>query len=84
VTHRASPRFWQCYRQLPAEIQRLADENFELLKADPGHPSLHLKKVGRFWSARLGQNFRAIAVESDDGLIWFWIGDHAAYDQLIR
>lgn len=84
MTHRASPRFWQCYRQLPAEIQRLADENFELLKADPGHPSLHLKKVGRFWSARLGQNFRAIAVESDDGLIWFWIGDHAAYDQLIR
>ncbi len=26
MNHRASPRFWQCYRQLPEEIRQLADK----------------------------------------------------------
>ena len=47
MKHPANPKFWQFYAKLSAEIQRLADENYELLKADPRHPSLHLKKVGR-------------------------------------
>lgn len=83
MIHHASPRFWACYDALPVHIQRLADKNFELLKADDRHPSVRLKKVGRYWSARVGRSYRALAVESADGLIWFWIGDHAAYDALI-
>ena len=83
MTHFASPEFWRLYEQLPENIRRLADKNFELLKADPRHPSLRLKKVGRFWSARIGDNHRTLAVESPDGLIWFWIGTHADYDRLI-
>jgi len=47
------------------------------------HPSLHFKKVGRFRSARVGRNFRALAIETDDGLLWFWIGNHAEYERLI-
>jgi hypothetical protein len=66
------------------EVQRLADENFELLKANPRHGSLHFKKVGRFWSARVGIHYRAVAVEDGSDLVWFWIGPHAEYDQLLR
>jgi hypothetical protein len=40
-----------------------------LLKENPRHPSLHLKKVGRFWSARVGSRYRALAVEVDAGLL---------------
>jgi hypothetical protein len=61
LKHFASPEFWFHYRQLPEEIQKLADKNFELLKADPRHPSLCLKKVGRFWSVRVGLRYRALA-----------------------
>lgn len=43
----ALPRFWQHYRQLPREVQKLADKNFELLKPDPYHASLHFKRVGK-------------------------------------
>ena len=68
---------------LPAGIQKLADHAYALLKEDPRHPSLHFKKVGRFWSARVGAHYRALAVESDDGLVWFWIGSHADYDRLL-
>jgi len=83
VRHRATPRFWRCYRQLTDEIQQLADRCFEVLRDDPRHPSLHFKKVGRFWSARIGLHFRALAVEQEGDLIWFWVGSHSEYDRLL-
>jgi hypothetical protein len=64
-------------------VQRLADEKFQLLKADPRHPSLHFKKVDRFWSCRVGLFFRALGVAVEDGVLWFWIGSHADYDKLV-
>jgi len=86
VSHRTLPRFWQHYRRLPRSVRNLADKNFELLKSDPSHPSLHLKKVGKtrqLWSVRVGAHHRALAAEKPDGLLWFWIGPHAEYDKLI-
>jgi len=69
LNHFASPEFWFHYRQLPEEIQKLADKNFELLKSDPRHASLHLKKVGPFWSARVGLHYRALAKDRAEGLV---------------
>jgi hypothetical protein len=68
---------------LPADVQRTADKAFELLKADPYHPSIHLKKVDEVWSARVGLHHRALAIRASDGLLWFWIGTHADYDDII-
>ncbi|WP_446686515.1 ParE family toxin-like protein [Rhizobium laguerreae] len=62
----------------------MADGNFDLLKQDPRHPSLHFKRVGRFWSARVGASWRALAVSDGDDIIWFWIGSHADYDKLLK
>jgi len=84
VRHVASRAFWAHYRELPGAIRKTADKNFELLKADPAHPSLRLKKVGRFWSARVGSRYRALGVASGEDLVWFWIGSHSDYDRLIR
>jgi hypothetical protein len=84
MNHRATPRFWSCYRRLPDEVQQLADRNYQLLLADPRHPSLHFKKIGPLWSARVGLHYRALAVEDDSDLVWSWIGTHAEYDQLIQ
>lgn len=83
MRHFASSKFWSAYGALPRQIRRLADENYELLKHNPRHPSLQLKKVGRYWSVRVGAHYRALAVEVDDGLLWFWIGSHADYDKMI-
>ncbi len=69
MNHFASPAFWECYKQLPDAIRALADKNFALLRENPSHPSLHFKKVGRYRSTRVGRNFRALAVEIDDGLL---------------
>ena len=75
---------WRCYKALPKEIRELADRSYELLKQNPNHPSLHFKKVGQFWSARVGSHYRAIAVEADTDRVWFWIGSHADYDRLLH
>lgn len=83
MRHRASSKFWRYRLLLPENIQRLADQSFELLKQNPRHPSLHFKKVGRFWSARVGIHHRAVAVESGNDIVWFWIGHHSEYDQII-
>jgi hypothetical protein len=69
LNHHASPEFWQRYRSLPASIRRLADRSFEQLKADERHPSLHLKKIGKFFSVRVGAHYRALGVAVDDGIV---------------
>lgn len=84
MNHYTSPSFWAAYEALPKSVQELADQNYETLKANPRHPSLHLKKVGRYWTVRVGLHYRALSVEVDDGLLWFWIGSHAEYDRLIK
>ena len=83
MRHLASPAFWAAYESLQDPVRTLADRNFKLLKQDPRHPSLHFKKIGRFWSVRVGLRHRALSVEIDDALVWFWIGSHAEYDALI-
>jgi hypothetical protein len=83
LRHFASPRFWQLYQSLPAEIRELADKSFALLKADPRHPSLHFKRIGDYWSVRVGIRYRALGTPVDAGIYWIWIGTHAEYDELV-
>ncbi len=82
--HRATDQFWERYQALPEDVQSVADKSFQLLKENPRHPSLQFKKVGNFWSARVGLAHRALAVEDDTGFIWVWIGSHADYERITR
>jgi len=84
VNHFASPSFWSAYQQFPAHIQKIADQNYQILKENPNHPSLHFKKIKKYRSVRVGIHYRALAVEVEDGLLWFWIGGHSQYDKLIK
>ena len=68
---------------MPPPVRKLADANYALLKRDPRQPSLQFKKAGRYWSVRIGLRYRALAVEVNDGYLWFWIGSHADYDKMI-
>ncbi|MGI8883736.1 MAG: hypothetical protein ACR2IA_05780 [Pyrinomonadaceae bacterium] len=83
MKHFASPKFWACYRALPKDVRDLADKNFEILKVNLKHPSLHFKKIGNLWSVRVGKHYRALGLDKRDGIVWFWIGSHADYDRLI-
>lgn len=84
MNHFTTPDFWSHYRQLPESVRELADKNFKLLRQDPHHPSLRLKKIGSFWSARVGLRYRALARERAEGLVWFWVGHHHEYDRFLK
>ena len=84
MKHHTSSSFWACYKNLPSHIRTIADKNFHLIKEDLNHPSLRTKKVGKYYSVRIGRRYRALAVEVDEGLLWFWIGTHSEYDRLIE
>jgi len=83
MRHLTTPEFWRHYEQLPESIRQLADKDFKLLKENPRHPSLRLKKAGKFWTVRIGIHYRAVAKERAEGLNWFWIGHHSEYDKLL-
>lgn len=78
------PKFWRAYADLPPEIKPAARKQYLLWKTNPRHPSLQFKKVGPFWSARITEDFRALALEQNDTYYWFWIGSHREYERLLR
>ena len=84
MSHKTTADFWELYNQLPLPVRRTADKNYELLKADLRHPSLHFKEVhAGMWSVRVGVGYRALATFEDGIYNWFWIGSHAEYNRLI-
>jgi hypothetical protein len=61
VTSHALASFWKCYHELPQHVQKLADKNFALFKANPRHPSLGFRKKGGVYTVEVGRSYRAIA-----------------------
>jgi len=75
------------FKRLPKRIQRSARRDYQLWKRDPNHPSLQFKRVGRrleAYSVRVGIGWRALGVKEQDVVVWFWIGSHAEYDQILK
>ena len=81
--HHTTERFWRCFNKLPPDVQEKARASFELLKSNASHPSLHFKRTGRVWSARVDRAHRALAIRDGQDYIWIWIGSHDDYDRLI-
>jgi len=71
------------YEALSSEVRAVADKNYELMRENPRHPSLHLKRIGDLWSVRAGIHHRALGVDVSDGIMWIWIGTHDEYDKII-
>ena len=78
-----TPDFWKSYLKLSPETKAKARKTYRLWQHNPRHPSLHFKKVGELWSVRIDRDYRALALDVDSVLYWFWIGDHREYDRLI-
>jgi len=81
LKHYAAPSFWEAFGALDSHVQKAARSAFKRMQTDPRHPSLQLKKVGSYWSARVSRGQRAVAVDAEDGLLWIWIGQHDPYER---
>ncbi len=83
---RTTRQFWRLFRDLPAEVQRDAQRAYRLFQANAAHPGLQFKKLegeADIYSARIGLDYRALAVVKKDRVVWYWIGSHADYDRLV-
>jgi hypothetical protein len=77
--------FWVAYNSLPAEIQQQAREKYRLWEKDAFNVALHFKPLfDNVWSVRITQNYRALGRRTGNLIVWFWIGTHSEYDQLLK
>jgi hypothetical protein len=73
VISKTTPQFCKHHAALPAEVQRLAGKAYAVWKLDPGHSSLHFKKLAgqdALWSVRIGRQYRALARRDGDLVAW--------------
>jgi len=78
-----APDFWERYNRLPPAVQARARKQYQLWLENHWHPSLHFKRVGPFWSVRVDENYRALGIEKDGTIVWFFIGRHSDYESKI-
>ena len=84
---RTTKRFREALSKLPVRVQHQARVAYKLFGQDPRHPSLRFKKVHatkHIHSARISLDYRALGAVDGKEIIWFWIGSHSDYDQLLQ
>jgi hypothetical protein len=80
-------RFWKCYRELPEGIRKEAKKAYRQFKKDPYYPGLRFKRIHStrpIFSLRITKDYRALGLQQDSNIIWFWIGSHSDYDLLLK
>lgn len=86
IRSRTTRSFRAAFAALPGEVQAQARRAYRIFQSDPAHPSLRFKKVDPskdIYSVRVGLGYRALGVLEGSVIVWFWIGSHADYDQLL-
>lgn len=71
----------------PDATQKKINAAYRLWADNPHHPSLRFKKVHDslpIYSARVDLNWRAVGVLEEGMMIWFWVGPHNAYEELLK
>jgi hypothetical protein len=84
---RTTPEFRALLAALPPHVRKQARVAYRLFASDPKHPSLRFKQVYHdppTYSARVGLAYRAVGILVSDTVVWYWIGSHADYDQLLK
>ena len=84
---KTTERFWKCYTYLPATIRKQAKKAYKQFQTDPYYPSLHFKQVHStrpIFSVRITKDYRAVGIIHGADIIWFWIGSHSEYNNLLK
>ncbi len=87
MNSKTTDRFWKCYNDLPEQIKKEARKAYKEFSADPYYPGLHFKRIHStraIFSIRITRDYRAIGIQQDNQMIWFWIGSHNDYNNLLK
>jgi mRNA-degrading endonuclease RelE of RelBE toxin-antitoxin system len=83
---RTTRRFRKAYSRLPEHVRERAQEAYRRFVDNPDHPGLQFKQVHStqpVYSVRITRGYRALGIREGDTIVWFWIGSHADYDNLV-
>jgi transcription initiation factor TFIIIB Brf1 subunit/transcription initiation factor TFIIB len=83
---RTTERFRRAFTGLPEDVQRQARQAYRRFREDPYYPGLRFRQVHPtlpVYSARISINYRALGILEGEDIIWFWIGSHSDYDNLL-
>lgn len=74
-------------RDLDGLLQWQAREAFRLFNTNPAHPGLKFARIhgtqAPIYSLRFSEQCRVLGRKEDDTMVWFWIGTHNGYEELI-
>jgi len=72
-------------QQIASPIKSATKIAYKQWQVNPHNASLHFKKIhaNEIYSVRISVSYRALSIKENDTYIWFWIGSHAEYDQII-
>jgi hypothetical protein len=85
ISH-TTERFRKSFYSLPQQVQQQAKEAYKQFKVDPFYPSLRFKRIHStkpIYSVRINIDYRAVGIQQENEIIWFWIGSHADYSKLL-
>ena len=80
-------RFWKCYKELPDQIKKAAKKAYREFEKNPYHPGLRFKRIHStrpIFCLRITKDYRAVGVQQNNQVIWFWIGSHDDYNNLLK
>jgi len=86
ISH-TTKRFRKLCGNLPEQIRKQTRQAYKQFKSDPYYPGLHFKRIHSsrsIYSVRITKDYRAVGVQQDNDIIWFWIGSHSDYDKLLN
>lgn len=86
MNSKTTERFWKCYEKLPLVTKKQAKKAYKQFQKEPYYPALHFKQVHStrpIFSVRITKDYRAIGIIQGEVIIWFWIGSHSEYNQLL-
>ena len=70
---RTTRKFWRLFSELPIDVQEDARRAWRLFQSNPAHPGLQFKKLegeDNLYSARIGLEYRALAVMQKESIVW--------------
>ena len=78
ISH-TTEQFRKLLAELPKKIQKQAKDAY--------HPGVHFKRVHStrpIYSARISIDYRAVGIQKDNEIVWFWVGSHSDYEKLLN
>ena len=80
-------RFWKYYKLLLESVKKEAGKAYKQFKDNPYHPGLRFKRIHSnrpIFSLRITRDYRAVGIQQDNQIVWFWIGSHSDYVNLCK